>query len=168
MKKYRSKAGKFENKRFRASFTVEATMVLSVVFMTLALMIRYAYMGYDRVTGTMILAETVINARENRDDECSDTYFEEVGKCLGNPRLWMGEYMIEIETNTKGTAGKASTDEWSQEIEIKAFRPDDFLRQVDGLKSLAKSGDEKDENGYRIPERDESELYGNSFGIGME
>ena len=39
--------------------TVEASIVMSVVILSLASLIRYAYTVHDTVTGSMILEETI-------------------------------------------------------------------------------------------------------------
>ena len=47
--------------------TVEASIVLSVVILSLASLIRYAYTVHDTVTGSMILEETIERVRNNVD-----------------------------------------------------------------------------------------------------
>lgn len=154
--------------RFGASFTIEATLVLGVVFMTIALLIQYAYTEHDKVTGTIILEEVLIRARKDYEEEYSDAFFEDVGKQLGNPRLWMGEYEIEISKKLNKIEGKASAGEWSKEIEVDLFRPSTFLRQKDSLQRLMKDGEGNDDRAYRVQTGDEQELYGDSFGNGVE
>lgn len=46
-------------KYYSASITVEASIILSVVLLSLAAFIRYAYTVHDTVTGSMILEETL-------------------------------------------------------------------------------------------------------------
>ena len=43
--------------------TVEASIVMSVVILSLASLIRYAYTVHDTVTGGMILEETIERVR---------------------------------------------------------------------------------------------------------
>lgn len=154
--------------RLGAFFTVEATMVLGVVFLSLALLIQYAYTEHDKVTGTMILEEALIRARMDYEGEYSDQYFENMGKKLGNPRLWLGEYEIRISTDRNEIEGKASAGEWNKEIEMRLFRPSTFLRQKDSLQGRRKDGDENDDREYRVQTGDEQELHGDSFGNGLE
>ena len=47
--------------------TVEASIVMSVVILSLASLIRYAYTVHDTVTGSMILEETIERVRNNVD-----------------------------------------------------------------------------------------------------
>ncbi len=141
--KRRNKAGK----RYTASFSIEATMVLGVVFMTVAWLIRYAYVQHDEVTGTMILQEMIVNGRMLREEEMLESDWEELGTDLGNPRLWLGDYELEIEMENRKIVGKAYAGDWKKEMEIETFRPGDFLRRTEGLRALTESGEMEDDNG---------------------
>ena len=156
------------NMGLRASFTIEATLVLGVVFMSIALVIQYAYTEHDKVTGNMILQEMLVCARADLQEEHSEDYFEEMGRQLGNPRLWMGEYEIEISRERNTVTGKASAGEWNKEIEIELFQPSAFLRMSDCFRDLTEGEGEMDDNGDRVQAGDEPELYGDSFGSGDE
>ncbi len=48
-----------KNQKYDGSMTVEASIVMSVVILSLASLIRYAYTVHDTVTGSMILEETI-------------------------------------------------------------------------------------------------------------
>jgi len=154
--------------RYAASFTIEATLVLGVIFMTIALMIQYAYTEYDKVTGTVILQEMIVRERSDHKGEDRNSYFKIIGKQLGNPRLWLGEYEIEISNNLLKIEGKATAGEWSKTIEIDLFRPSTFLRQEDCLRKVMKDGEENNDGTYRVQAGNESELYDDSFGNGEE
>lgn len=151
-----------------AVFTIEAAIVLGIVFMSVALLIRYAYTEHDKVTGTSILQEMLIHVRQNYENEDAEAYFEDAGKQLGNPRLWLGEYEIEISSERSKVSGKASAGEWRKEIEMELFRPGMYIRQRDYLTELLKDGEEKDEGEHRVQTGNESELYGDPFGNEME
>ena len=75
--------------------TVEASIVMSVVILSLASLIRYAYTVHDTVTGGMILEETIERVRNNVDKKKTPDMFEAEGTRMGNPRLFLGEYMTE-------------------------------------------------------------------------
>ena len=160
--------GRLASVRLRASFTIEATLVLGVVFMSIAVVIQYAYTEHDKVTGNMILQEMLVRARADLQEEHSEDYFEEMGRQLGNPRLWMGEYEIEISRERNTVTGKASAGEWNKEIEIELFQPSAFLRMSDCFRDLTEGEGEMDDNGDRVQAGDEPELYGDSFGTGNE
>lgn len=81
-------------RNYSASITVEASMVLSVVLLSMAAFIRYAYTVHDMVTGSMILEETLERARNNVDEKKKTDSFEQEGSLMGNPRLYLGTYEI--------------------------------------------------------------------------
>jgi len=60
--------------------TVEASIVMSVVILSLASLIRYAYTVHDTVTGSMILEETIERVRNNVDKKKTPDMFEAEGK----------------------------------------------------------------------------------------
>lgn len=152
--------------RFCAVFTIEAAFVLGIVFMSIALLIQYAYTEYDKVTGTMILEEMLIRARRETDD--SESYFEDMGEQLGNPRLWFDEYKVDISIEKDKVSGEASSGEWEKEIELDIFRPGTYLRQREFLEEVLKDGEEHEDGEYRVQAGNEPELYGDLSGNGME
>ena len=161
-----SPCGNLYDVRIPAMFTIEAAFVLGIVFMSLALLIRYAYAEHDKVTGTMILEEMVIRARREEDD--SETYFEDMGDQLGNPRLWFDEYEVDISRERDMVSGKASSGEWEKEIEVDIFQPSTYLRQKEFLEDVLKDREEHEDREDRVQAGNEPELYGDPFGSGME
>lgn len=129
-------AGTFlgNEKHYCASFTVEAMLVLSIVFFTVALIIQNAYVIHDRVTGTMILEETVERIRYSREERAEEITRE--GKERGNPRLWLGHYEIQMKEDTKKARGKATAGKWSKEIEMKKFKPEQLIRKYRALMEI--------------------------------
>lgn len=129
-----------KKKRLRAGFTIEATMVLTMVFLSLASMIRYGYWIHDTVTGTMILEETIVKARCEGEREISVRLkeYEDYGKRLGNPRLTLGNYKLELDAGFNRIAGTASAGKWKQEMEIERFQPGTFLRRAEAARALGK------------------------------
>ena len=81
-------------KYYSASITVEASIILSVVLLSLAAFIRYAYTVHDTVTGSMILEETLERARNNVNKKKTIDSFEQEGSQMGNPRLYLGAYEL--------------------------------------------------------------------------
>lgn len=124
--------------RYRASFTVEATMVLGVIFLVIAVILRQAYLLHDTVTGTMILEEVLENARVDPAEDLEVEILEKRGEAMGNPRLWLGEYQMELEVNRENVYGKAMAGDWMQEMEIEVFRPGRFLRRWETIKEIGK------------------------------
>ena len=161
-----SPCGSLYDVRIPAMFTIEAAFVLGIVFMSLALLIRYAYAEHDKVTGTMILEEMVIRTR--REEEDSETYFETMGEQQGNPRLWFDEYKVDISRERDMVSGKASSGEWEKEIEVDIFQPSTYLRKKEFLEEALKDREEYEDREDRVQTGNEPELYGDPFGSGME
>lgn len=146
--------------KYRASFTVEATMVLSVVIFSLAWLIGYVYQVHDMVTGSMILQEVMVKSR-NLSDEQMELQLEQYGEELGNPRLWFGEYQLEVEIGEDKNVGKADAGEWGLEMEVKPFHPGDFLRRYQVIMEM---GEEAANDGNELSEGNEPKLYGDPSG----
>ena len=152
-------------KKYRASFTVEATVVLGIVFFCIASLIGQAYRVHDTVTGSMILEEALLRARGKDIEEIVVGEFEAYGETLGNPRLWLGEYEIELEISENRVSGTATAGDWSQMIEIEQFQPWQFLRRFDAIKEMS---EELTDDGSGIQAGDEPELHGDPAGTGVE
>ena len=152
--------------RFPALFTIEATLVLGVVFMSIALLIQYAYTEHDKVTGTMILEEMLI--RTGREGKGSGSHYEDIGEQLSNPRLWFDEYEIDISMERDRVSGKASSEKWDKEIEMDVFQPSTYLRKKEFLEDVLRDEEEHEDRDYRVQAGDEPELYGDPFRNGME
>ena len=95
-------------KYYSASITVEASIILSVVLLSLAAFIRYAYTVHDTVTGSMILEETLERARNNVNEKKTIDSFEQEGSQMGNPRLYLGAYELHLNLGAL-TAGLESS-----------------------------------------------------------
>lgn len=129
--------------RYRASFTIEAAFVFGIVLMCICGLIGFAYKTHDTVTGKMILEEMLVQARriEDRDElmERSEMKRLEIyGEELGNPRLWLGLYDLELDLRNNAAIGKASAGDWSQEMQMERFRPGNRLLNFEVLKELEK------------------------------
>lgn len=123
-----------------ASFTVEATMVMAVVFFSLMALVKHAYCLHDIITGNMILEESLEQARyyaeseeENQDREAR---VKEEGERKGSPRLWLGDYRLDIEKMTGKLKGLATAGDWTGRIEMDRFRPGTTLRRYHALSVL--------------------------------
>ena len=76
-------------------------MVLGIVFLTIGALIKEAYILHDTVTGSMILEETMEKARYSRDGSENLKYYEQNGENLGSPRLWLGNYDLDLGINER-------------------------------------------------------------------
>lgn len=132
-----------------ASFTIEATLVLLVVFFTLAATIKHAYYLHDTITGNMIFEESLEQARYyvGKEDgaEGRDATIKTKGEQKGNPRLLLGDYRLDIERITGKIKGSAKAGDWNNQIEIGLFQPGTFLRRYQALSTLGEklSSDER-------------------------
>lgn len=129
-------------------------------------LIRYAYHTHDTVTGTMILEEVLLQAQRIEDvdgvfERSEQHRLEAYGEELGNPRLWLGTYNLDLQLKDGTIKGKAAAGEWSQEMEMRQFRPGDTLLNFEALKELEK---EWKNDGSGIQAGDEPELYGDTSG----
>ena len=108
-------AGAFlkKERRLAASFTVEAALVLALVFMVMGMTIKEAYTIHDEITGSMILEEALERASYNRDEKKEDTYFTGQAEEQGNPRLWLGKYSARLKRKTGKISGYASAGAWA-------------------------------------------------------
>ena len=125
-----------KNQKYDGSMTVEASIVMSVVILSLASLIRYAYTVHDTVTGGMILEETIERVRNNVDKKKTPDMFEAEGTRMGNPRLFLGEYTIGLKTGITGITGDASAGDWHLSMERTDFQPATFLRKQDATKKI--------------------------------
>ena len=120
--------------RFSASLTVEAAFVMIIVLFAIGLVIQSAYTLHDEVTGKMILEAVIEEARYNITEEKKEGYFSERGTKMGNPRLWLGDYRVNIDMTGGKVSGKAAAGEWSAQIELSEFRPELFLRRLEAFR----------------------------------
>ena len=125
-----------KNQKYDGSMTVEVSIVMSVVILSLASLIRYAYTVHDTVTGSMILEETIERVRNNVDKKKTPDMFEAEGTQMGNPRLFLGEYTISLKTGITGITGDASAGDWHLSMERTDFQPATFLRKQDAAKKI--------------------------------
>ena len=123
-------------KHYSASITVEASIILPMVLLSLAAFIRYAYTVHDTVIGSMILEETLERARNNVDEKKTIDSFEREGSQMGNPRLYLGSYEVQLNLEALTAEGDASAGDWSLHIERADIHPETFLRQQDALKKI--------------------------------
>lgn len=128
-------------RRYEASFTVEAAIVFSIIFLSVAAMIQEAYYLHDTITGRMILAETMEKIRYDGSGEAA-AVFEGEGEGDGNPRLWLGTYKISVEQKAQSVTGRAGAGDWEGSIEMKTFYPELFLRRYRALSELGRGADE--------------------------
>lgn len=121
---------------------MEAAIIFSIIFLSVAAMIREAYYLHDTVTGRMILTETMEKIRYEGSREEEAAVFQREGERDGNPRLWLGAYEIGVTQAAKSVTGRAGAGGWEESIEMKSFCPELFLRRYQALSELGGGADE--------------------------
>lgn len=118
---------------YSASFTIEAALVLPVIFLAVVSLLSHAFQVHDMVSGTMILEETMEKARHlGKDDPETEEYVRE-GISRGNPRLWLGAYTLKITEEESQVTGKAQAGDWEAEVELRRCQPEAFLRRTEAV-----------------------------------
>ena len=140
---------------YEGSFTVEASLVMSVVLMAVLTMMRMAYGLRDEVVGSMVLMEPVEQLGHNEEMEAVEAVEKALEKA-GTPYTWERyDFSMEIAGSpftgrkilASGEGGR-----WKLEIEKKVFEPENFLRFIALL-----DREEQDEN--KLQERNEAQLF---------
>lgn len=119
--------------RLRASYTVEAAIVMAILLWAVVFSIQAAYRLRDEVTGAMALSETVERLRHNESGQ-EEEAAEWAARRAGTPFSWKGyEFGFNVSGNPlTGKKVKASGKggRWSLEIEEVIFDPENFLRLI--------------------------------------
>ncbi len=100
----------------RASYTVEASCVMAVTLMSLAMLIGTAYRRSREETGIMRLhhlVELVRGQEEEKEMDIAGT-------------AWKGS----VRRESSGGAGSVRGDGWGKEIEIHAHEPENMMRML--------------------------------------
>lgn len=119
--------------RLRASYTVEAAIVMAILLWAVSFSIQEAYRLRDEVTGAMALGEAVERLRHNESDEVGKAA-EWAVRRAGTPFSWK-EYEFRLEMSGTPFTGKrvhalGKGGRWSLEIEENVFDPENFLRLI--------------------------------------
>lgn len=113
-----------------ASFTVEASYVMTIVLLSLAFLIRTAYKECREVTGIMRLHHMVEFARCREDETPGEFSFQTVRGSV----LKKGDKVY----------GTAVGENWQKEIESGIFEPESRMRMLTVFDNLAE-GDKRDD-----------------------
>lgn len=115
---------------------------MTVVLFTMGFLIKEAYCIHDEVTGSMILQETLQNARHNQDESTKSGEFVSEGLERGNPRMWLGAYRLSLDEGKEQIRGSAGAGDWGAEIEMKQFKPEQYLRIFQALTGIKDGEDD--------------------------
>ena len=113
-------------------------MVMAVVLACIVSLISQAYRVHDTVTGTMILEEVLVKMQNVPAEEIDNErrMLDAYGEKLGNPRLWLGAYKLEIKSDETKVSGTARAGDWNSQIEMELFQPGRFLRRCEAIREL--------------------------------
>lgn len=110
MKKYLRK------RKLSASYTVEATYIMTITLLVLSVLIRSGYIRYKEETGIMRLHQIVEQIRGQEEKE---------GRSLN-----IGEYKVEIVSSKDQIAGNLTGLGWQKNIQIKLHEPETMMRMM--------------------------------------
>lgn len=104
-------------KKLAGSYTVEATLVMSIVLFTMAAFIRFGYQQCRQATGTMRLHEMVEIMRHQEKGEEQRS-------------INASAYQIYAEKKGSQVKGTIQGDGWKLTIENRVFEPEEFIRKL--------------------------------------
>ena len=104
---------------WKGSLTVEASCVMAVVLFSLAALIGKAGQIHDETAAAMVLHEGVEKCRHEKSIRSEDAE----AFCKRNAGLMLRYTDL----------GKVKGGDWEKQIEMKEFRPEEFMRMVTGI-----------------------------------
>jgi hypothetical protein len=107
-------------KKFSASYTVEASYVMAIVLLSLSVLIRTAYGRYQEETAVMRLHHVVEQLRGQEGEEENGRTF---GPSSGG---WSGQ----VKRNSGKVQGSLEGEICSKEIEEQIHEPENMMRKV--------------------------------------
>ena len=116
---------------WKGSLTVEASCVMAVVLFSLAALIGKAGQIHDETAAAMVLHEGVEKCRHEKNIRSEDAE----AFCKRNAGLMLRYTDLSVSIQEKGAKkmGKVKGGDWEKQIEMKEFRPEEFMRMVTGI-----------------------------------
>lgn len=116
---------------WKGSLTVEASCVMAVVLFSLAALIGKAGQIHDETAAAMVLHEGVEKCRHEKSIRSEDAE----AFCKRNAGLMLRYTDLTVSIQEKGAKkmGKVKGGDWEKQIEMKEFRPEEFMRMVTGI-----------------------------------
>lgn len=107
---------------------MEAAYIMAIVLFSVAVLICQAGRIHDETAGAMLLHEAVEKTRHERGltEETAARFFQE---CM-MLRMQFPFYGLELTWRGSRLDGRAAGGDWQREIQMTAFRPEAFLRQI--------------------------------------
>ena len=110
---------------WKGSLTVEASCVMAVVLFSLAALIGKAGQIHDETAAAMVLHEGVEKCRH----ENAEAFFKRNAGLM----LRYTDLTVSIQERGAKKTGKVKGGDWEKQIEMKEFRPEEFMRMVTGI-----------------------------------
>ena len=122
------KEKKSKVREYKGSLTVEAACVMAVVLLSLAVFIGKAGQVHDETVSAMVLHEAVEKCRHEKSLSTreAEAFFRENKGLL----LQFTDFGLSIQEKGEKRTGKASGGKWEKQIEMKGFRPEQFMRKI--------------------------------------
>lgn len=129
---------KWLKKEYKASYTIETALVMTVFCLVMVVLIQQAYRLHDETKNGMKLQEGLEKIRHDEDgngEKIQDEMQEHIGLLLS-----MEGVDIKLEAGSNKAAGKIWGTEngrkWELEISERIYEPEEFLRKMAALKQL--------------------------------
>ena len=116
---------------WKGSLTVEASCVMAVVLFSLAALIGKAGQIHDETAAAMVLHEGVEKCRHEKNIRSEDA--EAFFKRNAGLMLLYTDLTVSIQEKGAKKMGKVKGGDWEKQIEMKEFRPEEFMRMVTGI-----------------------------------
>ena len=115
-------------REYKGSLTVEAAYVMALVLLSLAVFIGKAGQVHDETVSAMVLHEAVEKCRHEKNLSIreAEAFFRENKGLL----LQFTGLGLSIQEKGEKRTGKASGEKWEKQIEMKGFRPEQFMRKI--------------------------------------
>lgn len=103
-------------KRYKASYTVEASFIMAIVLSVMVSLIQFAYRQCRQTNGNMRLQE-MVEVLRHRETMPGDSL-----------ALDTVPYQIEVERGMSRVSGRVEGGNWSLSIESNIYEPEEFMR----------------------------------------
>ncbi len=103
-------------KRYKASYTVEASYIMAIVIFALAVLIRSSYAQCQETTGQLKLHHMVYQLRGQETGEEMD--------------FAVGQWDGSVKRERNLIKGRLHGDGWNREIEVQVHAPEEMMRRM--------------------------------------
>lgn len=123
-----------QKKRLKASLTVEAAYIISLVLLCMAVLIRFGFQIHDQAVGNAVLNEGIELAGHAAEPDTGNLSVR--GSRRMEHALSGQGFQITISEYRDGFRGSAGGNRYRREMTDKGFRPEKFLRRITLIEGL--------------------------------